>query len=179
MGSNHIFYFLFFRRRLCLRLCHLTSLVNIVYRSIMFPKLAFYHFPSTVRDLTCVAADIQLARINLQEEITKIMETSTSQPSFESTNETSLIQVTLPRNQGLLYAKVDPEDHEKVVNVAQDWFVNSNGYAYTIKRTRNEKLKYIFLHKLISGGVSKHINGDRLDNRKANLLLTRQTPAET
>lgn len=117
--------------------------------------------------------DVGRSRTNLHEEI----ELYASKPMASFTpvsNSTRAVPVTLPRNQGLLHATVDAEDEAKVLGVAQDWFVSPSGYVYTTKRTRSNGLKTIYLHKIIAGGTAKHINGDRLDNSKSNLLLTRK-----
>lgn len=76
----------------------------------------------------------------------------------------------LLRNTGH-YAIVDEEDFQKI-NQLGSWYENEQGYA--IKRMKiNGKNTTIRMHALINGTpkglVTDHINGDRLDNRKANL----------
>lgn len=68
---------------------------------------------------------------------------------------------------------VSPEDYEKLVKIAPTWSVSSNGYVVTSKR-ESGKSKTIYLHKVVTDGVSaRHVNGDRLDNRRSNLMNMR------
>lgn len=71
------------------------------------------------------------------------------------------------------YAIVDADDYEKVIAYGK-WYENDSGYA--IKKTRiNGKNVTIRMHMLVNntpigcGYHTDHINGKRLDNRKANL----------
>lgn len=133
------------------------------------------------KNLFDVACDIQIQKTTLHESINEFMASDLPPTPAESNNTVgpALVQVTLPRNQGLVYAKIDREDAAKVVNVSEEWYINPAGYIFTIHRNRGDKLRYIYLHKVIAGGTAKHINGDRLDNRKANLMLTRQNVEQT
>ncbi len=68
-------------------------------------------------------------------------------------------------------AKIDDEDYEKVTSFGK-WYESDNGYA--IKKTKRKgKNLSIRMHILVNdtpkGLHTDHINGDRLDNRKANL----------
>ncbi len=71
-------------------------------------------------------------------------------------------EITLYRGQ---IALVDDEDFEAVSRYR--WRLHRDGYAQTGNNPN------IYMHRLIlqppSGYVSDHINGDRLDNRRANL----------
>lgn len=63
-------------------------------------------------------------------------------------------------------AIIDTEDIDKVKNIK--WRIDCNGYAINNSKTS------IFMHRVVLGVNSEvdHINGNRLDNRKANLRLT-------
>ena len=65
----------------------------------------------------------------------------------------------------------DDDDYEKVTSFG-NWYENDGGYA--VKKTRlNGKNISIRMHVLVNdtpkGWHTDHINGNRLDNRKANL----------
>ncbi len=68
-------------------------------------------------------------------------------------------------------AIIDDEDYERVNSLS--WYFNGR-YA-----ARKENGKTILLHRFIikpkKGFVTDHINGDRLDNRKANLRVCTQS----
>lgn len=149
----------------------------------MIAMLMFLPVLHHCKQLVDTAFDMQIQRTSLHESINEFMAATSSAPAFENNTAPSqprpaLVQVTLPKNQGLVYAIIDADDIRKVVNTSEEWFINPAGYVFTIKRNRNDKLKYIYLHKLIAGGTAKHINGDRLDNKKSNLMLTRQDNTE-
>ena len=67
---------------------------------------------------------------------------------------------------------IDAADFEKVGHFK--WICTWNGYAYRTERV-NGKRRGVFLHRLLvnapEGLEVDHINGDRLDNRVANLRL--------
>lgn len=67
---------------------------------------------------------------------------------------------------------VDADDYSRFV-YGHTWCVNSNGYAMRHAGRRGGKQRFILLHRQIMharrGQVVDHVNGDRLDNRKANL----------
>ena len=83
---------------------------------------------------------------------------------------------TIPlRNTGH-YAVVDEEDFQKVDQFSP-WYENDQGYAVKKTKIKGKNLS-IRMHALINntpkGLVTDHINGDRLDNRKANLRCVGQ-----
>ena len=70
------------------------------------------------------------------------------------------------------YALVDDEDFPKVNSYS--WWIDSSGYVFGYK----DKIQ-ILLHRYVMGepkGIRiKHINNDRLDNRKENLRLSNKS----
>ena len=74
----------------------------------------------------------------------------------------------------LRYAIIDIDDYEKVKNF--HWSDNGDGYAHGRDSTVKVKVKTA-MHRIIMGHPDlfvDHINGNRLDNRKANLRLCTQ-----
>lgn len=67
-------------------------------------------------------------------------------------------------------AIVSPEDYDKLIKISAEWYVSSNGY---VVHSRRVDKKYVrkYMHKEIMGSSATHINGDRLDNRRENLVL--------
>jgi hypothetical protein len=70
------------------------------------------------------------------------------------------------------YAMVCPQDLPIIEDTSKNWRLSSTGYVLAVKRN-NGKVETSYLHKIIAGGPAKHINGNRLDNRRSNLLLLR------
>lgn len=68
---------------------------------------------------------------------------------------------------------IDASDEERVRAISSSWRLSSTGYVLAVKRS-DGKMVTTYLHKAIAGGKAKHINGDRLDNRRSNLLLLRE-----
>jgi hypothetical protein len=110
--------------------------------------------------------DIQLARMemaNTQQEALPPLPF----PKLESQDWTT-VPVSMPHKDGYVYAKVSVIDYETVVAVSPIWRKSSSGYAIHI----NGDGATTYMHKLIHGGSAKHLNGDRLDNRRSNLCST-------
>lgn len=86
------------------------------------------------------------------------------------------------------YAVIDAEDYDRVMPPSKNygerrWYLDSYGYAYSTMTghpaaTTGGNIK---LHRLImnvsagDGSLIDHINGNKLDNRKANLRLADKT----
>lgn len=79
------------------------------------------------------------------------------------------ISVRLPKNKGFVEATVSPEDYANLTLPGMKWRVGSSGYPMFVKRV-NKELTTIWMHKLVAGGPATHINGDRLDCRRENLI---------
>lgn len=72
------------------------------------------------------------------------------------------------------YAKVDVEDFDKVSRY--HWHKDNAGYARTNIWGNNRKVAAPRMHRIVLGVTDRklhvdHINGDKLDNRKANLRV--------
>lgn len=112
------------------------------------------------------------ARLNSMEMINKveemgIMETKDSCPSSNF----KLVPVKLPNKNGHVYAKVSNEDYENVTKASNNWRLCSSGYPLFVQRN-GPRFETTYMHKFIFGGSARHLNGDRLDNRKENLIPT-------
>lgn len=79
------------------------------------------------------------------------------------------IPVRLPRNQGWVEATVSPEDYPTLTSPEMRWRVGSSGYPMYVKRV-NKELTTVWMHKIVFGGPATHLNGDRLDCRRENLV---------
>jgi hypothetical protein len=84
--------------------------------------------------------------------------------------------VVMIASKGKIYeAYTDPDDYPLISGYT--WNINSlHGYAQTRERLGRDNLKPIFMHRLVMGAqgfidVVDHINGNKLDNRKANLRV--------
>ena len=92
-----------------------------------------------------------------------IQEVMSTPPEFMT------VPVCLPKKAGTVFARVSPEDYQKVVNASSKWRLCSSGYPIFVKRDKTT-FETTYMHKLVFGDSAKHINGDRLDNRRENLV---------
>ena len=65
---------------------------------------------------------------------------------------------------------VSPEDKHLADNYK--WRISSSGYVVSSVR-RDGQYRLTYLHKLVAGTTAKHINCNRLDNRRSNLMETK------
>lgn len=79
------------------------------------------------------------------------------------------IPVLLHNNSGVAYSKIDKQDYQWIIDFATTWRLTTNGYARTTKNV-DGKHKMFYIHSLVFGDRARHINGDRLDNRRQNLV---------
>lgn len=83
--------------------------------------------------------------------------------------------VKVPLTQGK-FALIDGKDAELVMRYK--WHVTSSGYAGHNIALSKSKWLYLKMHRILTscpeGFQVDHINGDRLDNRRANLRICRQ-----
>jgi len=92
---------------------------------------------------------------------------------YQPTQEiTKLMNTTIPVGNGK-HATVSPQDYEMVMTVGKRWRMSSSGYPIYISR-QNKNPKTVYMHKLIAGYPARHLNGDRLDNRRENLVMSRR-----
>lgn len=64
---------------------------------------------------------------------------------------------------------VSPEDRHLAEE--RSWRISSSGYVVSSSR-KEGKYKLLYLHKLIKGSSARHVNSNRLDNRRSNLVNT-------
>lgn len=89
------------------------------------------------------------------------------------------IPVRSRRTEAALNTLVSPEDYEKLVKIASTWSISSNGYVVTSKREKG-KSTTLYMHKIVNDGIpARHINGDRMDNRRSNLMNLRKWDVES
>lgn len=88
------------------------------------------------------------------------------------------IPVRLPNNQGYVDAIVSEDDFARLSLPDMRWRLGSSGYPMYVRRI-NKELTTIWMHKLVAGGPATHINGDRLDCRRENLVSSSRKPAFT
>jgi hypothetical protein len=66
-------------------------------------------------------------------------------------------------------AVISAEDKDMIFKISEKWRVSNSGYVVTSSR-REGRYQLTYLHKTIMGSSAKHVNSDRLDNRRSNLI---------
>lgn len=79
------------------------------------------------------------------------------------------IPVKLPKSTSQISAIVSPEDYTRLLQLSENWRVNTRGYVVTSSRP-NGRYRLTYMHKEVAGYTATHLNGDRLDNRRSNLV---------
>lgn len=82
------------------------------------------------------------------------------------------IPVKVPKTETQIMTSVSPEDHAMLKSISPVWRMNSSGYVICSKRS-DGKYRLVYMHRVVAGGPAKHLNGDRLDNRRENLIPTK------
>lgn len=88
----------------------------------------------------------------------------------------SIIPARIKNTSYLVDAIVSPEDYDMLTAISPEWSVSSNGYVVFSKRVNKTYVRK-YMHVEIMGVPATHINGDRLDNRRQNLIPKTKTPS--
>lgn len=64
---------------------------------------------------------------------------------------------------------VSPEDFDRLTLIAPEWRLSNRGYVVSSRRVEG-KYRLTYMHREVAGKSAKHLNGDRLDNRRENLV---------
>lgn len=121
-----------------------------------------------IRTLGEIYVESQLTKMEL---LKAVQDTEFNHDSSIDNGNYKEIPVKLPNFQGYTYAKISTEDYANVTSTSTSWRLCSSGYPLHVKRSGN-KFETIYLHRLIHGSPAKHVNGDRLDNRRTNLVTS-------
>lgn len=88
----------------------------------------------------------------------------------ESVRDYEIVDIRDNINNKTMQAKVDMLDYRLVTDKQYRWRLHSSGYAVSSKGKKST-----FMHSLIFGAMASHINGDRLDNRRSNLVTSKRS----
>ena len=116
-----------------------------------------------IKNLLDTYFDVQIARMEIAEAQQQANPPQMLPPIDNSAWTT--IQVALPNDRGFVFSKIDNDDKTRVMAISDKWRKSSSGYPIHVDAQGNTT----YLHKFLFGGPARHLNGDRLDNRKANL----------
>lgn len=136
---------------------------------VLMPMAFLLGVPIHVKTLIDNYIDLKMQAMKTSEEMLSSENIMEAVSSSNSSPDHVDIPVYLPRKQGVVYTKISPEDYDLVINTSKTWRMCHSGYPIFVKR-RDGKFTTVYLHKLIFGGPARHINGDRLDNRRLNLI---------
>lgn len=133
---------------------------------------------TVIKDLITNYVDTQLSKQDMMDKLEMFSERTRELQDLDLSYK--LIPVSLPKHYGFEYAKVSIQDYDRIIGLAPIWRKSSSGYAITVQKDESiDKMKTIYMHKEIHGSQSKHVNGDRLDNRRENLVLSTRKRKKT
>lgn len=79
------------------------------------------------------------------------------------------IPVKMSKSETQCMTIVSPADYDHLVSIAPVWRMSNRGYVISSAR-KEGKYRLVYMHRVVAGETSKHLNGDRLDNRRENLI---------
>lgn len=134
-------------------------------------------FPlSDLRDLCNNYVDLRMQAIQMKDDTCTVMENMREESLLHSVpTDYKLVPVALPNNNGYTYAKVSPEDYEIINKPEFKWRRSATGFALFVKRNGDDFVS-TYMHIMVHGSHARHVNGDRLDNRRTNLVTGRSPP---
>lgn len=116
-----------------------------------------------LQTLASVYPELKMTRDDLLETLQVNCLTPLHSASLNATHDGVLLPVRNVYSQNLSYAIVDAEDYPELSQYK--WKLLTSGYAVT----STMRGKYMYLHRMVAGCVSRHLNKNKLDNRKVNL----------
>lgn len=119
-----------------------------------------------IKNLTTTYVEMQ----TIKDQLNEIVIASMQDMDMVSNNKT--VPVFLPKKSGQVEAFVSEEDYDVVFKASDRWRQSTSGYPIFVKKI-DGKFVTTYMHKLVFGGPSKHINGNRLDNTRRNLVSSR------
>lgn len=135
----------------------------------MLVKIIIIHH---IHVLSQCAGELYTLRMDLADKAYNIVHEPTLNAALYNSNSTTApinIPVKLSKNAGTVFATVSPEDYPRIVQVSPCWRLNAAGYVITVKRI-DGKFNTTFMHKLILGRSGRHLDGNRLNNTRDNLV---------
>lgn len=132
--------------------------------------LLLFSFPiGHIKTLMDNYVNLQIQSIEMKENANTVLESIDASICSSSPFDYKEVPVALPKKAGTVYAKVSDEDYDKVIKASTKWRLCSSGYPIFVKRN-NTQFETTYMHKIVFGDTAKHLNGDRLDNRRCNLI---------
>ena len=123
-----------------------------------------------IKDLVNTYVDICLSRTRMIESFSENC-LGNGDAALKNPMGFRFIPVKLPNKKGEENAVVSTEDYKMLSSI--QWRKSSSGYALGVLPVKDgTKDRTVYMHKLVFGKPAKHINGNRLDNRRENLANT-------